>query len=274
MEKRIKKPATKPELCKAWLRRYEMEGESPPQIAARDGYDVRTVRKQIEVAKQERETREARSLVLRNALENHYRDLCKYAEDLNSTIMGDNRFSLSALDQYMEAALRQHLPRSPIWKELSKLTQLNKKVAELEDNVKKGLNDDIEQDQRLKKILAAGEGQAITGLTEALVFQVKARAQGQRGLNIEDNFKTKPAENGFASVQYGFAQMGTVKDEHVTDISEVLRDFESKITGWEQFEDMRKSYAELIRVKASLQDELAIITHKRIVPGKCKYCPI
>ena len=79
---------------------------------------------------------------------------------------------------------------------------------------------------------------------------------------------------GFVSVQYGFAQMGTVKDEHATDILEIVKDFESKIPGWEHFGDMRKSYAELTRFKTSLQEELAIITHKRIVPGKCKYCPI
>jgi hypothetical protein len=273
MVKRVRKQATKPELRQAWLRRYELDGESPPQIAARDGYDVRTVRKQIEVAKEEREKREARSIVLRNALESHYADLCKYAEDLNSTIMGENKLSKS-LDPYMEVALRQHLPRSPIWKELSKLAQLNKKIDELEDNVKKRLNDEIGKDQRLKRILAEGESQAITGITEVIVFQVKAWAQGQLGLNIKDNFKTRSAENGFASVQYGFAQMGIVKEGHVTDISEVLEDFESKITDWGQFEDMRKSYAALIRVKTSLQDELAIITHKRIVPGKCKYCPI
>jgi len=274
MEKRFRKPATKPDLRQTWLRRYEIDGESPPQIAAKDGYDVRTVRKQIEIAKEEREKRETRSIVLRNALESHYRDLCKYAEDLNSTIMGENRLSLSALDHYMEAALRQHLPRSPIWKELNKLAQLNKKVDELEDDARKRLKDEIEHDSRLSEILAAGESQAITGLNEVLIFQVKSWAQGQRGLNIKDDFKAKPAEKGFASVQYGFAHMGNVKKEHATDISEVLKDFESKITGWAQFEDLRKSYAELKRVKASLQDELAIITHKRIVPGKCKYCPI
>ncbi len=51
---RIKKPAVRPELRREWLRRNETEGESPPEIAKQDGYDVRTVRKQIEIERQER----------------------------------------------------------------------------------------------------------------------------------------------------------------------------------------------------------------------------
>ena len=82
MAKRIKKPLVMPEKRREWYKRSEEEGESAPQIAKADKYDVRTVRKQIEIEKQEREIREARSVVLRSALENHYRDLCRYAEGL------------------------------------------------------------------------------------------------------------------------------------------------------------------------------------------------
>ena len=81
MAKRIRKPAIKPEQRLDWLRRYE-DGESPPKIAENDKVDVRTVRKHIEMAKQEREVKEARSMVLRNALELHYRDLCDCAKKL------------------------------------------------------------------------------------------------------------------------------------------------------------------------------------------------
>jgi len=274
MVKRTRKPPIRPEVRRAWLRRNEEDGESPPQIAAKDGYDVRTVRKQIELVKQEREAREARSVVLRNALESHYRDLCKYAESLNAMITGVDRFSSPAIDVYMESALRQHLPRSPLWKDLSKLEQLNRRLTDLEDDVKRRLKDEIEHDSRLGKILAAGESQAIAGITEVLASQSKAWAQEWEGLNIKDNFKVKPIENGSASVEYGFAQMGKVQEDHAKDILEVITDYQSKITTWEQFENMRKLFTELKRVKLALQDELAIITRRRIVLGKCKYCPL
>ena len=111
MVKRIRKPAVKPEVRRQWLRRYEEEGESPPQIARADSYDVRTVRKQIGAERQERERRDARSVVLRHALEQHYADLYSFAQklDLQLTMEG------STLDMMrgdrMWSALREHLPR-------------------------------------------------------------------------------------------------------------------------------------------------------------------
>jgi len=274
MARRTRKPPIKPELRREWLRRNEDNGESPPQIAAKDGYDVRTVRKQIERAKQEREAREARSLVLRNALESHYRDLCKYAERLNSMMIEESRLSLPVPDIYMESALRQHLPRSPIWKDLNKWERLQQRLTELDGDVNRRLRDEIEHDPRLVNTLAVGESQAIAGISEALAFQIKAWSQGWEGLNLESNFKFKPIENGFASVEYGFAQMGKVLKDHVKDILEIITDFQLKIITWEQLDHMRKLFTELKRVKLALQDELAVITHRRIVPGKCKYCPI
>ena len=57
-----------------------------PKIASNDGYDVRTIRRHIELTKQQREVKDARATVLRNALERHYEDLCSSAERLDPTI--------------------------------------------------------------------------------------------------------------------------------------------------------------------------------------------
>ena len=116
MARRIKKPAVRPELRRQWLRRYEEDGESPPEIAKADGYDVRTVRKQIEVERQERERREARSTVLRQALEKHYADLCDFAQKLDLELARVGGSLLMLKNDPMWSALREHLPRSTIWK--------------------------------------------------------------------------------------------------------------------------------------------------------------
>jgi len=111
MTRRIKKPAVRPELRREWLRRNETEGESPPEIAKQDGYDVRTVRKQIEIERQERERREARSIVLRQALEKHYADICTFAQKLDSHITGDTGSLSTIKSEPMWIALREHMPR-------------------------------------------------------------------------------------------------------------------------------------------------------------------
>ena len=108
----------------------------------------------------------------------------------------------------------------------------------------------------------------------ALTFQMKSWARERKGLDIEENFEIKPAEEGFVIIRYGLAQMGKVQEGHVVRIRKTLVDLQSKIPTWKEYDDMKKLYTEMERLKLSLRDELAIIILRRIVPGKCKYCPI
>ena len=85
MRRRGKRPAAPPNTYREWLQRSE-RGETPPEIAKADGYDVRTVRRNLELARQEREQREARSVVYSRALEDHYADLVVFAARLDSRL--------------------------------------------------------------------------------------------------------------------------------------------------------------------------------------------
>ena len=71
MAKRIKKPPVLLEQRHDWLRRNEDFGETPPKIAAKDGFDVRTVRTQLERARQERDQAEQGSNFLLDSLTTH-----------------------------------------------------------------------------------------------------------------------------------------------------------------------------------------------------------
>ena len=274
MGRRSRKPPVKPEVRRAWLRRYEEDGESPPQIAAADSFDVRTVRKQIELARQEREVREARSTVLRNAVESHYRDLCKLAEELDTEIKQDKIIPSHLKNSRMLSALREHMPRSPLWKKLGKWDSVLEEIANLEDDTREQLREEIEAGSRLNEIVAAGENGVIPGMVEALNFQMKSWARGWTGLDIKVNFKLEPLGDGIVIVSYGAFNMNKVKEEHATTIREVLINLESKITGWEQYDKMQGLFTELQRLKPGLRDELTVIKLRRIVPGRCKYCPM
>lgn len=272
MAKRFKKPAVDLEQRQGWLRRYEL-GESPPHIAKSDGFDMRTVRKHIELAKQEREVKEARSMVLRNALEAHYSDLCDYAEKLSALTTGQGAAE-SPRDEYMQTALRQHLPRSPIWGYLKQRESLKEQIAQLMQEAGLKIEKVVMSDSRLSSGLDASETGVVPGIIVALKFQIEHWAKGDQGLNIKDNLMSEPAEEGFVNLRYGFAQMGKVSKEHVTLIDEVLLDWESRIRQWEEFEKLEKSFTELRRVEKNLRQELAVITLRRIVPGRCRYCPL
>jgi len=207
MRRRSRKPPVKPEVRRAWLRRYEENGDSPPQIAAADSFDVRTVRKQIELARQEREVREARSTVLRNAVENHYRDLCKLSEELDTEIKQDRIIPSQLKDSRMLSALREHMPRSPLWKKLGRWDSVLEEIANLEDDIREQLREEIESDSRLNEIVTAGENEVIPGMFELLNSQIKYWVREWKGLDIKDNFRAEPVGDGFVKVSCGAFHM-------------------------------------------------------------------
>ena len=107
------------------------------------------MRKQIDLTKQEREAREARSAVLRNALERHYDDLRKFAEKLNSEISGVGNVSSSPDDDLIGAALRQHLPRSPIWGYMSKWQKLRQRADEEQQKMEMVIEESVKTHHKL-----------------------------------------------------------------------------------------------------------------------------
>lgn len=278
MAKRTRKPSIKPELRREWLRRNEENGESPPQIAAKDGFDVRTVRKQIDTAKQEREAREARSIVLRSALEKHYEDLLSFAEALNSRISGLGDVSIPRDNELLEAALRQHLPRSPIWNYLLKWEKVNKEKDEIQRNIDILIEEAVKAEPRLTPLMRGGMDGVIPGITAALTFQSKHWSQGYKGLNPKDNLLTEPAGDGIVNLRYGAFFMGIMDTEHVNEhkkiVGKVLETLEARIKEWEPYRNVEQRIVEIGRLRSKLQEELAIIRLRRIVPGRCKYCPL
>ena len=274
MGKRIKKSTVKPEQRQDWLERNE-RGESGSRIAAADGFDERTVRKHIELAKQEREVKESRAAVLRNALERHYTDLSGFAERLLSSIEGREGVQFPEHDEYLQIALKQHLPRSPIWTNVGRHYGLLEEIANLKQQIKNRVELEVDADARLKSKLSTDENGVIPGIRDALVFQADRWSQGYKGLNIDDNLITEPAkEEGFITLRYGFSRMGLVREENVAIVREVLEDFESRIKKWDGFINLEKAYTEDKRLKQNLKDELVVIMLRRIVPGRCKFCPI
>lgn len=278
MVKRIKKPPIKPEQRRDWLRRHEEDGESPPQIAAKDGFDIRTVRKQIELAKQERESREARTLVLRNALEKHYDDLRKFAERLNSEIWEMPRVESSPDDDLMEAALRQHLPRSPMWGYLSKRQNLRQTAEEQKVKLNKAIEDAVKADRRLTTLTESGLQEVVVGVVAVLVFEAEQWLNGNTRHSLKDSLVCEPAGEGLVNPRFAFSHMGIMEERlaktHMPTVRNALADLESRVKDLDDYHNAEKTVAETARLHGKLREELAIIRLRRIVPGRCKYCPI
>ena len=274
MAKRIKKPPVKPEQRYEWLKRYEI-GETPPKIAEADSFDVRTVRRQIEKAKQEREVKEARTTVLRSALERHYIDLCEFAQKVDSVIAGEGAISQELKHDRMWAALRQHVPRYPLWNYLVTWDNIQQELTILKGDVKEHLERNLGSDTRLNKIPDTNRSTVVYGCIAALTFQIERWSRGGLGINIKDNFKIKPAkEKGAVNIEYGAFCMDDVDSHYVQTVKDILTGWESRVKEWEEYAALEKLFKKLTNTKSKRQDELAVITLRRVVPGRCKYCPI
>lgn len=274
MTKRIKKMPVRPEMRRQWLQRYEEEGESPPQIAKADGYDVRTVRKQIDLERQERERREARSIVLRRALEQHYADLCAFAQKLASQLTIEGGTLLTLRDDRMWSALREHLPRSVIWKSLDRWEHIQSQIGQLESEMAKSFEQQVKSRSPLNFVTPPQDIGFSKGVVSALTFQCKVVAQEQPGLLSRADFKLSQLAGQVTDMQLGAFHIGKVPNDQVADTQNLVKGLLDEVTNWSSYYELEQLYAELKRIQGVLEDELAIITLRRVVPSRCKYCPI
>jgi hypothetical protein len=274
MTPRIKKPLVRPELRRQWLHRYEEEGESPPEIAKADGYDTRTVRSQIDFERQERERREARSIVLRQALEKHYADLCSFAQKLDSHVIGETDSMRMLREDPMWNALKEHLPRSTVWKNLDKLEAVREEVQHLDDRLKRPLEALIASRTRLAFPVSPGEIGLTLGVVDALIAHFRLTAKGESGLDKRTDFRLIPVDEGTTSIEYGAYTIGRVHNDRVAEVKDLFINLLSEVITREEHSEMGRLFIALDQLKRKLHDELLIVMLRRVVPGRCRYCPI
>ena len=62
--------------------------------------------------------------------------------------------------------------------------------------------------------------------------------------------------------------------DYVPIVHDVLDDLESSLRDSQEYRDLEKTVAEISRLGTKLREELAVIRLRRIVPGRCRYCPL
>ena len=271
---RIKKPAVRPELRRDWLRRHEEEGQSPPEIAEMDGYDVRTVRKQIEIERQDRERREARSIVLRRALEMHYTDICVFVQKLDSHITGEASSLTSLKNEPMWSALRDHVPRSTVWKNLDRWETLREEVRRADSELRRQLEPLVRSRSPLPFPKARGEFGLSGGIVDLLTAHYIFTARGEMGLNERTDFTLEKADQLTTLIDYGHYTIGQVPNEQVAETKKMVCDLMKEVISREGYGEISRLLHDLERVKRELHDEFLVIILRRVVPGRCRYCPL
>jgi len=278
MGRRTRKPPIRAEQRRDWLKRVEEGGESPPDISEKDHFDLRTVRKQISLAKQEREEREAKVYILRNAMELHYSDMRQFLERLNSNISGKDTITSGPDDEFIEKALHQHLPRSPIWVYLKKQGMLQIKNDEQLKQIRDLMERSASDDGRLSPLINAGLIEIVPVVAKNLSAQVIPWLEGATELHLISSLRLNSAPDGMMEFHINKDVIGRIGRENADEYKGILlnlyNELESMLKESTEYHAFETTYADIKSLNGKLREELAILRLKRIVPGHCDYCPL
>lgn len=253
MARRTRKPPIQPETRQNWFERFTRFGESAAEIAAKDKVDIRTVRKHIDLARREVELHQAKATTLLNAMQEHNNDLYTFAKKLDNQLNSERNTLPQLKEDPFWAALHQHLPRSIIWRSLDKWEQLRGQISQINKNLDKSLKEQIET--RLKAIPISHSPGLDNRIFAALILHIKGAAQVIPGTIKDFDFNKIP-------------------ESEDSKIAEIIRNLLSGVAQWPEYTELVNLSEELRKIHKLLHDEFLVITLRRVVPGKCRYCPV
>lgn len=264
-----KRPLVEPAKRREWFKRFEENGQSAAEIARSVGYDVRTVRKQIEMTRQEREGREARSIVIRQALEKHYADLISFAEKLDSGIT-QSSLLMGVKSDRMWVALHEHLPRFPLWKMIDKIERLNDELRDIQNRAEQRLREKVVKESPFGLVSRlGGAGLYDNAMVGGMNYHLHANPPSAL---LE--FKTSQIREGLTEVHYEGWPCAAVPLDQVSKVEEVITGLMAQVCQWPEYEELNRTLAERVHIIEAAKEELATVILRRVVPGRCKYCPV
>lgn len=247
-----------------WERRNR-QGETVPQIASKDDFDIRSVRKHINRVKEESETTEARTELYKEVLREHFQELTDIARQLDRAV-NDESDVTPIVAHPMAKALQEHLPKSQLWPALGEwktnLTEERQAVVNLREAIKKA----VSKDGPLAAAFKDGH-MDVEGVTNLIISQVEQADFDPAKV------KPSPMESDAFQVKYDEYLLGVIRNTNLDILIKALGQFIPGLQNLQEFQHLaqiRKTQAEL---KSSILDTLTGIIYKKLVPGRCRFCP-
>jgi len=265
---RRKKSRIDSQLRREWLEKHQA-GQSIFRLSVEYERDPRTVKHHVECALREKEAKEARVIVMRDALQSHHARLISYTKRLYDNVDSEEPVAPVLLEDRMYSALKGHLPRSPLWNYLNRLNHLYGELDELTARLRTKLQEEIEKDAVIPT-----EDSVRLGLLGAFYFQVVTWAKGHSGISLKDFFKVHTVGDRKSSVEYGNFNLGIIADSDVNKIRAIIEGWEKRLINWPEYQEAEGIFDKLNSQKVKTKEELAVIFERGIVPGSCKYCPV
>ena len=272
MGRPAKKTGVTVEQRKRWLQRVEENGDSIADIVTKDGYDHRTVSRHLDLARQEREARETRLMVLRDAVQSHFADLVHVAEKMGTEVSKGNSVSpLTADRRYV--ALRQHLTYSPLWKLLDSWEKTRKEIEQARVDLGARVERELTENAALAKAFAGGVPD-YQNMVRLFTEQAEIWKLGGKGLSIDKDFHPESSEDGMTTAKVGGYTVGRTPEAQTDAVKLALMQYGTTFRDLDEFQRLQHGNEDLNRQAPAIDEELSVIIMRKVVSGRCKYCPI
>jgi hypothetical protein len=270
---RGKRPSVDPALRRKWLKLYEEDGWTPPQIAREHHYDVRTVRNYLNMETEEAQKKQATLMYYHDALREHYRDLTGLAQTFANQVSRDEPITLDPETDFLLSALKEHMKRSPIWAKVDKWNANLQKIKELGKRVQDKINKEVESNNNSRSLSKEIPKLSFGFLANVLDLQFRRWSKGLQPLDFERDFGKDDAGNGLVQPHIGDFKLDPISPEKAEKLRRIILDFESRMKQWEELVEMGDLLQEKDKIGRELNTELSYIIYRRVIPGKCRYCP-
>ena len=91
---------------------------------------------------------------------------------------------------------------------------------------------------------------------------------------MDRDIHLEKTSEGRVKMRYGFSHFGELEERSVEIIKAVLIYFESELKHSPEYLEMEKLIGRLERLKKGIGEVLTVVLLRRIVPGRCRYCPL
>ncbi|HEY4711600.1 MAG TPA: hypothetical protein VIH69_02815 [Dehalococcoidia bacterium] len=259
-----------PEQRLKWLKRFE-DGESVFKIATDANVDHRTVNKHIKLARSEKELIDERGRVMRNALTQHFSDMLSIIDIILALLDTGEPVELSGDDEFIQDALRQHIPRSTIWPLLGNWNSYVNDFTSLKAEIREKLEKTVSSEVTLAALNENKSGELFRRMMSALKADEKNHGRPEQDIKFTAKAEIANLLHVLSTVFTVFA----ILDERELAVAQTaLSKIQGEMEAWDEFTTLENQYHKLADVRTKLKEALRILKWKRVVPGRCRICPM
>lgn len=167
------------------------------------------------------------------------------------------------------------LPRSPIWKGIDRWEHLGKELTNLREQGATRLLQEFESKTKLHLVAGLDEpGVWLQNLREALVNHIVQSAERLSFAVLPFRTTTATTPEGWKVIHYGAWYCATVPPEQEGGVKESVAGLMQQADALPECRSMEQKLAELRKARDNVSQELTTLKLRRVVPGRCRYCPI